>query len=610
MAQRLSTLSVGDTVKFGTRWGKRTRFVITDKNHYGFPSNSVQLSNLLCDDTRPLDAMEPTNTFLNVYTYGFNNIALSNLLQWMNSSSRNWFSSQHSADQKPDASHVGVDAYDNIPGMLNEYDPREIAMMQSVKRTIRRNNYLGGSTTNYWKVWLYDYTEVGAYNQDNNVYSYGTRFPYFNDPAKRNLYMSAEGAKHSQSKTNNTDNVTGNWTPKEGAARPWWIANCYLYDYDCGMTVYTDGQTYRNYAYTSYGVRFGVSLDGDVFVSSEKDADGDYKVLLTTAPPKPTKIVTDSEFRGGKETTVVWDKVSDPSITSIGYRLQVSYDGGAYQNLYEGIGTSWTGEVPFGTQTVQYRVCAVNNDDHIDSEYVVSGKFDVYNNHVPTITVTSQPAGTYVDSAPSMSYTVADEDADDTLTTKWMLDGNVVNTVAGRNGGTFTFSAEDWMQVLNGTHTMQLEVSDGKESATATATFTKQVREAYFQNIIPVPATEAPTELICMVLGDIPDDVELYTVEACTNGYDANPTWEDIKDAVDNSSIYKFQNSAKTSDKWGVCVRVHIKRGKTEGYISSVLFNFLAGDSETSTHLDLNSDAKMSISYSENEAGGNTVTVG
>lgn len=609
MAQRLSTLSVGDTVKFGSRWGKKTRFVITDKNHVGFPSNSVQLSNLLCDDTRPLDGREEASGILAVVEYGNNDVARSNLVQWMNSASKDWYNAQHAADHKPDAKHVGVDAYDAIPGMLNEYDPREIAMMQSVNRTIRRNNLHGGSTTRSYKAWLYDYAELGAYGHDNDVYSYGSLFAYFKDPSKRTFRMSEEGAKHSQAKTSRTDAITGSWTPSAGSARPYWSANCYLYDYDCNIAVYEEGQSYRNYAYTSYGVRFGVSIDGDVWVS-DKDSDGDYRILLTSAPPVPTTITTDTSFRGGKDTTVVWTAVKDSTIQSIGYRLQVSYDGGAYQNLYEGIGTSWTGEVPFGTQTVQYRVCAVNNDDHIDSEYVVSGKFDVYNNHVPTITVTSQPAGTYVDSAPSMSYTVADEDADDTLTTKWRLDGNVVNTVTGRNGGTFTFSAEDWMQVLNGTHTMQLEVSDGKESATATATFTKQVTEAYFQNIIPVPATEAPTELICMVLGDIPDDVELYTVEACTNGYDANPTWEDIKDAVDNSSIYKFQNSAKTSDKWGVCVRVHIKRGKTEGYISSVLFNFLAGDSETSTHLDLNSGAKMSISYSENEAGGNTVTVG
>lgn len=610
MAQRLSTLSVGDTVKFGTRWGKRTRFVVTDKNHYGFPSNSVQLSNLLCDDTRPLDAMEPTNTFLNVYTYGFNNIALSNLVQWMNSSSKNWFSPQHPADQKPDASHVGVDAYDNIPGMLNEYDPREIAMMQSVSRRIRRNDNIGGSTTNYWKVWLYDYAEVGAYNQDNNVYSYGTLFPYFRDPSKRTFYMSDEGAKHSQSKSSGTDNVTGNWVPKVGAARPYWIANAYLYDYDCGMTVYTDGQTYRNYAYTSYGVRFGVSLDGDVFVSSEKDSDGDYKVLLTTAPPKPTKIVTDTEFRGGKETTVVWDKVSDPSITNIGYRLQVSYDGGAYQTLYEGIGTSWTGEVPFGTKTIQYRVCAINQVDNIDSDYIASNQYDVFNNHPPVITITKKPDGIYSDNVPELSYTLADEDKDDTLATTMYLDNTAYGTVTGRDGGTFTFTAEQWMKILNGTHTMALSVSDGKESTSAAVTFEKQVTEAYFQNIIPVPATEAPTELICTVLGDIPDDVELYTVEACANGFDANPTWEDIKSAVTDQSIYKFTNSKKTSDKWGVCVRVHVKRGQNDGYISSVLFNFLAGNSETSTHIDISSGGKMSISYTENAAGGNTVSIG
>lgn len=609
MSQRLSTLSVGDTVKFGTRWGQKTRFVITDKAHTGFPANSVQFANLYCDDTRPFDAMEPTSGLLKVSALGYNNAAVSNLVSWMNSSAKSWYAAKHPADQPPDSSHVGSDAYDAIAGMLNEYDSREVAMMQSVSRKIRRNNYEGGYTTSNLKAWLYDYAEIGGYDQDNNVYSYGSLFSYFKDPNKRTLYMSTNGAMHSQAKSNGQDIITGNWLPQGGMARPYWLANAYLYNYCTGIAAYIEGQSYQVPAYTSYGVRFGISLDGDVWVTSEKDEDGDYKVLLTSAPPIPT-ISTDTSFRGEKETTVVWTKVTDSTITSIGYRLQVSYDGGDWQTLYEGIGTSWTGVVPFGTGTIQFRVCAVNNDDNIDSEYSVSETYEVFNNHIPVITITSRPSGTYgVDTIPSLSYTLSDEDSGDTLTTTWALDETVYNTVTGRDGGTFTFTDLQWLQVLNGKHTMKITVSDGKESASASATFTKTVTEAYFQNIIPVPATEAPTEFICTVLGDIPEDVELYTVEACSNGFDDNPTWEDVKDAVDNATIYTFSNSAKTSEKWGVCVRVHIKRGSTEGYISSVLFNFLAGDSETSTHVDSNGNS-MSISYSENASGGNTVTVG
>ena len=610
MAQRLSNLKVGETVKFGKRWGKRTRMVITDKAHTGFPTNSVQLTNLYCDDTRPFDAKEPYNDRGSISDYGNNRLGWSNLLQWMNSGKKNWYTAKHASDQAPDASHVGVDAYDNIPGMLNEWDPREIAMCQKASRKVENNSYYGSTATITSKIWLYDYNELGGYANDNNVYSYGTRFPYFNDPYKRNFVMSEEGAKHSQAKPNGSDTITVDWTPKSGVPRPYWIANCYYYDYCCMMAMYNEGETFRTKAYTSYGVRFGVSLDGDVYVSSDKDADGDYTVLLSTAPPAPEKIIYDSQLRGGKDATVTWSKSTDPSITSIGYRLQVKYGSGEWTTVYEGIGTRWTGVVPFGAGTAKFRVCSINQTDSIDSEYTEGSESIVFSNHEPTITIAKvSQEETFTTEPPEIVYTVSDEDTGDTLTTEWKLDGKTVKTVTGRDVGTYTFTSDEWLRVVNGSHTMTIEVDDGKETATYSKKFTKNVTEAYFQNIIPVPATEAPTELICAVLGDIPEDVELYTIEACTNGFDDSPTWEDIKESVVNSTIYKFTNSAKNSEKWGVCIRIHVKRGKTEGYISSVLFNFLAGKSETSTTIGTGGGS-TSITYSENAAGGNTVTIG
>ena len=609
MAQRLSTLSVGDTVKFGTRWGTKIRFVVTDKAHKGFPTNSVQFTNFYCDDTRPFDAMEPTNNLGNILSYGNNKINWSNLLQWANSAEKSWYSPTHYSDQAPDASHVGVDAYNAIPGMLNEWDSREVAMVQSVTRTFANNEYYGGSSTANWKIWLYDYNEVGAYGNDNNVYSFGTIFPYFKNPSKRALHMSEEGAKHSQQKNNGSDEITGGWVPKSGASRPYWIQNPYMYDYCCTMTVYDEGASFRTKSYTSYGVRYGISLDGDVWITSDKDSDGDYTVLLGSAPPAPEKIVDDGELRGGKETTIIWSQSVDPSIKNIGYRLQAKYATGDWTTIYEGNGTSYTYTIPFGAGTVQYRVCAINKDDGIDSEYTTTGVGTVFSNHTPTLTVGDEPSGTYVDTAPSWTFSVDDEDDADALTTTLYLDGTVWSTTTDKSG-TFTFSDDDWLKITNGNHVMKISVTDGKETVYKDAAFQKNVTECYFQNIVPVPATEAPTELICTVLGDVPEDVELYTIEACTNGFDNSPTWEDIKEAVEESSIYKFTNNAKTSDKWGVIVRVHVKRGATEGYISSVLFNFLAGNSETSTKIDVSTGGSTSVSYSENAAGGNTVTIG
>lgn len=62
-------------------------------------------------------------------------------------------------------------------------------------------------------------------------------------------------------------------------------------------------------------------------------------------------------------------------------------------------------------------------------------------------------------------------------------------------------------------------------------------------------------------------------VEACNNGFDSSPTWEDITPMAMINRPYNFTNDAKTADKWGVNVRFTIT--KNDGYEGEVaLFGF------------------------------------
>ena len=75
-------------------------------------------------------------------------------------------------------------------------------------------------------------------------------------------------------------------------------------------------------------------------------------------------------------------------------------------------------------------------------------------------------------------------DADgDKLTVTEKLDGVLKKTRTNVTSGTqLTFecasTAAEFQKILNGTHTITIEVSDGKASATFTATFTKAVHKA------------------------------------------------------------------------------------------------------------------------------------
>ena len=61
-------------------------------------------------------------------------------------------------------------------------------------------------------------------------------------------------------------------------------------------------------------------------------------------------------------------------------------------------------------------------------------------------------------------------------------------------------------------------------------------------------------------------------VEACNNGFDATPTWE----VVEPGQIYSFTNKAKTAGKWGVNIRVTVKRNGADGacFITEIGGNF------------------------------------
>ena len=108
MAQKLSNLANKSKVKFGSLYGSPIVWIVADKNHAGYPSNSVtlvtnQIIKMLC-----FDATEPSNGNSHRRGYGNNRYIFSNLRQWLNSpaAAGQCYTAHHSADQPPDSPHV------------------------------------------------------------------------------------------------------------------------------------------------------------------------------------------------------------------------------------------------------------------------------------------------------------------------------------------------------------------------------------------------------------------------------------------------------------------------------------------------------------------------
>ena len=122
-----------------------------------------------------------------------------------------------------------------------------------------------------------------------------------------------------------------------------------------------------------------------------------------------------------------------------------------------------------------YNTCGVRPAFVLPSELVVSDDGTVSTNTAPAINASSTNLGEK--NAPfDFGYTVTDADGD-TLNVTEKLDGKTTATRTGVASGTaLTFgrgsTADGFRRILNGSHTIQITASDGKESTSLSSTFT------------------------------------------------------------------------------------------------------------------------------------------
>lgn len=183
-------------------YGQPIVWIIADKNHSGYPTNTVTLisEKLLC--LKAFDAIEPNNRGSDRRYSGNNYYRYSNLLQWLNSASINWYSAQHGADAPPNSSNVigGWNPYDSEPGFLYNFSADfKNAMTSTNLKTLELSTFaekiLLNPTTVTSKIFLASTTEVGLANEHGIVE--GTRFPTFDGGESRKAYPTQEAVSKS-----------------------------------------------------------------------------------------------------------------------------------------------------------------------------------------------------------------------------------------------------------------------------------------------------------------------------------------------------------------------------------------------------------------------------
>ena len=548
MAKLLSSLPIGSKVKFGKFLNADVIWLVADKNHVGYPTDSVTLLTEKLIYKLAFDAKESSDKGNTHYGY-------SNLRQWLNSnaSEGKWYSPQHTNDVSPSSTDVvSSNPYSAWAGFLSGFSEAERAAILDTTVTYSEK---GEALTSVDKIFIIGSTEVRGGESIPNQY----KLSLFdvNAATKTGTY-SREYIALFPSAGYNTINVY--WLRDNGT--------------NTAKSVFEqDGKIGIEYPQVPVGVRPLTNITSTLKVSDTTDSDGCYTFIWNDAPSQPATLAVPTIY-GGKSNSISWSKVTDPDGDSVTYQLECSVNGGAYSQIYSGAATTYNHLVTFGTTSITYRVKATDPSG-ASSAYTTSATKTVINNNAPVISGSDANLGVK-SSGFTGTYTITDAN-NNAVTVTESIDGIQIRSLVATLGQTITYgiTGTTWLALANGSHTLTIRATDGIDTTVRTYTFTKLVNSFSIRNSTPWSSSTMPSRIMVVITRNLPSEAT-FKVEVCNNGYDASPTWEDATDAVKSGLIHVFTNKTKTASNWGVVVRVAVGRNGATGacYISAIGGNF------------------------------------
>ena len=461
----------------------------------------------------------------------------------------------------------------------------------------KRVAYLNGSATSWWlrspscshfSLALYVYSS-GDWNLSNCSYSYGIR-PALILPStllvsddgtvSTNTAPSTPGSISVPSSIMGGTNISISWAKSSDAE-----SNLAGYKVERSTNggsswsqIYqgTATSTTNNVAFGTTSVMYRVKAYDTEGLESGWRTSSQVTVVNNNAPSAPPSIAVPNDVKGGSTLVISWTAASDSDGNLSGYILERSTDGGsAYTQVYKGNALTYTDTITKGWSTVMYRVKAYDSYN-AQSGYTTSTKRTVDNNTAPTITTSSAANLGTKSSGFTISYSVDDKDAGDTLTVTEKLDGTTKRTYTAtrKTTNSFAVTGEYFQKITNGSHTMTVTVTDGKATVTKTFTFTKAVTAASITLAKPMEADAQITLCAITVGGLIPADA-VFKVEVTNNGKDSSPVWEDATTEARNGRNHLFTNQT-AANGFAFNFRVTAERGASgeSGYIASIQGGF------------------------------------
>ena len=273
-SNHISALPVGAKVKDTgtTYYGSPIIWQVADKNHSGYPANSVTLvaANIL--KIVAFDAKESGNSDLYRSEYGNNRYALSNIRQWLNKSGSPWYVAQHSVDATPSSENVNNNPYDGQSGFLTDFSAQMKAALLDTTLTVAKATVDGGGSESVVdKVFLLSKQEVGL-GSENSI-AEGSLLALFSSDNSSRLCKPTANAVSNSTYTSSSLSASQNWF--------WWLrspyssSSYYVSDVNTGGGSGSGGLAYNG----SRGVRPALNLSSGILVSDSADSDGAYTIV-------------------------------------------------------------------------------------------------------------------------------------------------------------------------------------------------------------------------------------------------------------------------------------------------------------------------------------------
>ena len=320
----------------------------------------------------------------------------------------------------------------------------------------------------------------------------------------------------------------------------------------------------RNIPQNSKTVQYRIDVDCHEYITQGTPSD---IMQLNVAPSTPPSITVPSTLKENVAATISWGASTDSDGNLSGYILEQQLNGGSWTQVYKGSARSKSITPQASWNKVAYRVKAYDSQNAMSS-YKTSATVTVQHNSAPSMPEwCSVPNPVKGGTSIKITWPASTDP-----------DGNLSGYILERK-----FNSNSWTQIYKGanrsytdpipldkykTVTYRVKAYDTKNAQSAYATSaTRTIQNStvlQFRLKTPIESPNRARYGQEIMTYTIPSGAT-FKAEACNNGFDENPTWEDVTEFVKKQKIFEFANKTKTASKWGYDIRVTVDRNGATG---------------------------------------------